>query len=88
MVNVNLVAVRARIGSASDQVRLFMAPGVDHRFGGAGPSTFDMLPDLDRWVEGGFAPERVIATKPDNALFALVGLPTKAIRTRPLRVAE
>ena len=37
--------------------RLFMAPGMGHCSGGEGPNTFDMLTALERWVEGGIAPE-------------------------------
>ena len=58
--------------------RLFMAPGMAHCHGGIGPVNFggldhhplptvdadhDLLEALDRWVEKGVAPERVIATQ-------------------------
>lgn len=78
--------VKRMIGSksAKQNVRLFMAPGVAHCFGGPGPNNFDMIPDLDRWVQQKKAPERIIATKTDNDIFALIGLPAKALRTRPL----
>jgi feruloyl esterase len=42
--------------------RLFMAPGMGHCSGGDGPNTFDMVGALERWVEGGVAPDRVTAT--------------------------
>jgi Tannase and feruloyl esterase len=56
--------------------RLFMVPGMAHCSGGDGPNAFgngtnngpvidadhDLLKALDRWVEEGIAPERVIAT--------------------------
>lgn len=78
-------AVKRKVGAAADQqVRLFMAPGVSHCFGGPGPSQFDMVAELDRWFESGQAPERIIATKPDNPIASFIGLPTKAVRTRPL----
>ena len=78
--------VQRKIGGslAKKSVRLFMAPGMAHCFAGPGPNKFDMVPELDRWVERGKAPEQVIATKFDNDLFALAGLPTKPLRTRPL----
>lgn len=78
--------VQRKIGarSAKKSVRLFMAPGMAHCFAGPGPNKFNMVPELDRWVEQGKAPERVIATKFDNDLLAIVGLPTKPLRTRPL----
>ena len=46
-----------------DSYRLFMAPGMGHCGGGDGPSTFDTLTALERWVEHGQAPDRVIASR-------------------------
>ncbi len=57
--------------------RLFMAPGMGHCFGGPGPNVFggannpggpadadhNVLLALQRWVEQGQAPDRIIATK-------------------------
>jgi feruloyl esterase len=43
-------------------VRLFLAPGMGHCAGGPGPSSFDALGALDRWVSQGSAPDRVIAS--------------------------
>ncbi len=77
-------ALTKRDGASAAQSRLFMAPGMAHCFGGAGPSQFDMLDALDAWFETGTAPERVVATQPENPLLALAGLPTKTVRTRPL----
>jgi feruloyl esterase len=77
-------AVRRTAPAASRQVRLFMAPGMAHCFGGAGPSKFDMVAELDKWFEGGQPPERVIASKPENFIASFVGLPTKTVQTRPL----
>jgi hypothetical protein len=77
-------AARRRSDPTGQSTRLFMAPGMGHCFGGPGPNKFDMLPDLDAWVEKGAAPERVIATKYPNDLHALIGMPQKPIRTRPL----
>ena len=45
--------------SAVEDVRLFMLPGVDHCSGGAGPSYFNMITEIDRWVETGEAPEQL-----------------------------
>ena len=42
--------------------RLFMAPGMGHCSGGEGPNTFDMLTALERWVEGGIAPDQIVAS--------------------------
>jgi feruloyl esterase len=55
---------------AHDSYRLFMAPGMGHCSGGNGPNTFDMLTALERWVEGGLAPNQVTAsiTRPSAML--------------------
>ena len=59
-----------------DSYRLFMAPGMGHCRGGEGPNTFDMVTALERWVEGGVAPNQITATltRPD----------AKINRSRPL----
>lgn len=81
-------------GDTGDFYRLFMVPGMAHCAGGVGPTTVgdvtgsassdpqrDWLTALERWVEQGVAPEKIIATEyepgPPNVA-------TKAIRTRPL----
>jgi feruloyl esterase len=43
-------------------LRLFMAPGMDHCLLGSGPNVFDTLTALERWVEQGKAPDRIIAS--------------------------
>lgn len=57
--------------------RLFMPPGMNHCFGGPGPNSFgnvlappppagddnDILKVLEKWVEKGIAPNKIIATK-------------------------
>ena len=55
--------------------RLYMAPGMGHCSGGPGPSTFDVLGALERWVERGEAPDHIIASRSANATVD---------RTRPL----
>jgi pimeloyl-ACP methyl ester carboxylesterase len=78
-------AVKAKLGPTTEEsVRLFMAPGVDHCFGGDGPPVFDRLEAIERWVEQKVPPSRIIATKYTNDVFYLAGLPTKPVRTRPL----
>ena len=56
--------------------RLFLVPGVDHGFIGAGPSPTGLMDALISWVEDGEAPERVMAELPDGN--------GRIIRTRPL----
>ena len=49
---------------AANQIRLFMAPGVQHCGGGKGAGQVDFVSVIDDWVEHGKAPDRVIATRP------------------------
>jgi hypothetical protein len=78
--------LRKQMGAAADrQVRLFMVPGMLHGSGGVdAPTFYDMLSELDRWVEGGSAPERVIASKYERNQPYFFGDRGKALRTRPL----
>lgn len=55
--------------------RLFMAPGVAHCGGGTGPQVFDMFGALVRWVEGGAAPDQIVASRVEGGV---------VVRTRPL----
>ena len=48
-------AVNAEVPGGKDAVRLFLAPGVLHCGGGAGPDRFDALTALENWVEKGVA---------------------------------
>jgi len=83
-------AVQKKMGAARARefVRFFLAPGVQHCGGGAGPNVFgqggprggataenDLNAALVRWVEEGVAPERVSAAKVEQG---------KTVRTRPL----
>ena len=47
--------------TAKNDVRLFMMPGVEHCFGGPGPSWVNWLEVLDKWVDTGKAPDEVTA---------------------------
>jgi len=69
---------RQNLESTQEFFRLFMAPGVNHCGGGAGPNSsfaytlgnavgsldadHDILAALDRWVEQGIAPDKLIAS--------------------------
>lgn len=61
--------------NARDSVRLFMVPGMGHCGGGEGPSTFDMLREVDDWVTSGQAPRRILASRTRGG---------QVDRTRPL----
>ena len=74
--------VREKFGADTDDfARLFMMPGLYHCNGGPGPNIFgglgqkgykkndpetDVVGALDRWVELGIAPSKIIATKFKN----------------------
>ena len=56
-------------------MRVFMAPGVAHCGGGAGPAPTGQLKALLAWVEEGKAPDSLLATRREQ---------TRATRSRPL----
>ena len=72
-----VVDVIGGLGKTQDFARLFMAPGVGHCGGGAGPQPTGQLQALVDWVEHGKAPKTLTAQKTD---------PTtgNVIETRPL----
>jgi len=47
--------------AAADATRLYVAPGVYHCNGGAGPDQIDLLTALDQWVTADTAPETLVA---------------------------
>jgi feruloyl esterase len=53
--------VLAHDKTAAEDARLFMMPGVEHCFGGPGPSFVNFLTEIDKWVESGKAPEQATA---------------------------
>ena len=53
------------LGGASrtaDSVRLFMVPGMNHCAGGDGTGVFDTVSVIEKWVEQGQAPDRIVAS--------------------------
>jgi feruloyl esterase len=76
-------------GATDEYFRLFMVPGMSHCARGPGATAFgnqgaespicdaqhDLVEALDRWVEQGVAPERIIASRLDGR---------RVTRTRPL----
>jgi feruloyl esterase len=61
-------AVLDTVPAAENSMRLFLAPGVLHCGGGAGPDRSDALTAMERWVEHGTAPASMIATKAGSPL--------------------
>jgi len=53
--------VLANDKTAANDVRLFLMPGVEHCFGGKGPSWVNFLDVMDQWIETGKAPEQIPA---------------------------
>lgn len=47
--------------------RLFMIPGMGHCGGGEGPDHIDYISYLERWAEGGEAPNMIVGTHVDTA---------------------
>jgi hypothetical protein len=71
--------VQQRMGGAEKTAqfaRLFLVPGVDHGFRGAGVTPTGTMDAIIRWVEDGQAPDKLLAEKRDTS--------GKVIRTRPL----
>jgi feruloyl esterase len=70
------VAANGGLGKTYGEIRLFMAPGMNHCGGGEGPNAFDKLDTIVAWVEQGKAPDRIAAAHADAS--------GKVDRTRPL----
>jgi feruloyl esterase len=68
-------AVKARDPKVDEYARMFLMPGALHCAGGAGPDKADWVAAIDAWVDGGKAPERIVARKVANGV---------TTRTRPL----
>jgi feruloyl esterase len=71
-------AVLDKMGGAaktSNNIRLFLEPGMGHCGGGEGPNVFDKIGTLEQWVEKGKAPEQIIASHSAHG---------QVDRTRPL----
>ena len=69
--------VQTTIGAENTRraIRLYMVPGMIECNGGPGTDTFDMLATMRRWIEGGQAPNEVIASRIERG---------RVVRTRPL----
>lgn len=63
------------VNTENDPARLFISPGMAHCQGGDGCDTFNKIGALDKWVEQGIAPERLVASRVEEG---------KVVRTRPL----
>jgi feruloyl esterase len=70
-----VAAANGGVSKIQANYRLFMAPGMGHCGGGAGPNDFDELAALEQWVEQGKAPDMIPASHSRDG---------KVDRTRPL----
>jgi feruloyl esterase len=61
-------AVKAKVPAAKESVRLFLAPGVLHCGGGAGPDRFDTLAAMEHWIEHDAPPTDLLATKANSPI--------------------
>jgi feruloyl esterase len=81
------VASEAGAG-AQDFVRLFLVPGMSHCQGGPGANQFNSIAALERWVEAGIAPTRILAFRIEDIAGGVAGLNgsglTQVEMTRPL----
>jgi feruloyl esterase len=62
-------------GKVSDNIRLFLEPGMGHCSGGEGPNAFDKIGTLEKWVEQGKTPDVIQASHSSHG---------QVDRTRPL----
>lgn len=69
------------LNHAQNDLRLFMAPGMDHCGGGEGPSSYDTLGTIDAWATTGRAPSRITATRMPSPM---PGAPKMPPMSRPL----
>ena len=80
------------VAAARERARLFMAPGMNHCRGGAGPDTWDRLSPLVDWVEHGAAPGALIATHASDGVVdntrPICAFPERAVYTGPAGGAD
>lgn len=78
-INYYNAVLKATGPAAANSMRLYLAPGKDHCFGGDGPDIFDLDAPLAAWVENNKAPGPILSLHfPPNAP------PARPDRTRPL----
>ncbi len=71
----NVVDKSGGAKKAADEIRLFMVPGMGHCAGGDGPSTFNAMEAVAKWVEQKKAPDQIAASHATRG---------QVDRTRPL----
>ncbi len=71
----SVVETMGGASKTSNNIRLFLEPGMGHCGGGEGPNVFDKIGTLEQWVEKGRAPDLIVASHAANG---------QVDRTRPL----
>jgi pimeloyl-ACP methyl ester carboxylesterase len=71
--------VMAKDATAGNDVKMFMLPGVLHCTGGAGPDRIDYLDAIDKWANGGAAPEELTASFAAGGARKVCAWPKKAV---------
>lgn len=84
-----LAALNGGYAKLQKTARLFTLPGTAHcGMGGVGPTSFDAIGALEAWVEGGKAPNALLARQLDpklnNVIMGKVDWSKPALRTMPL----
>jgi hypothetical protein len=72
-------AVYGKDATARNDLRLFMLPGVLHCQGGPGPDRIDYLDTLDKWANGGAAPDELTAGFASGGARKVCAYPQKAV---------
>jgi feruloyl esterase len=71
----SVVDTMGGVSKTSNNIRLFLEPGMGHCGGGEGPNVFDKVGTLEQWVEKGKAPDQIVASHSTHG---------QVDRTRPL----
>ncbi|MFO7575978.1 MAG: tannase/feruloyl esterase family alpha/beta hydrolase [Bacteroidales bacterium] len=56
-------AIKEHDNTIDDYLKLYLLPGMNHCYGGPGPSNVDWVSLIIDWVENGNPPDRIIASK-------------------------
>lgn len=80
-------AVERTVGESKTRANasLFLVPGMQHCFGGVGPTSFDLLSTLEVWDRSDMPPEKIIAKEYESpSLLPELNGGGATVRTRPL----
>ncbi|MBF8999866.1 MULTISPECIES: tannase/feruloyl esterase family alpha/beta hydrolase [Vibrio] len=69
----------------SEFMNFYLIPGMHHCFGGDGPSSFDLLTPLTKWVEQGQKPDGILTTQTSKPKWDGAGAPEKLAKKKAQR---